>query len=105
MAKNTAHDEISAAIFSLCDFSWREVRLRAAPSFPAKKSTGQLQLEDTPRASERAGGFRYEDSALNYSPCRNRFILWSVKPNSGEGNEVLNGWCALYGIYPHGRRA
>lgn len=76
---NTAYDEISPSIFPLRDFDWREVQLRAAPSLPGPPRTpvagGQLG-DDAARVSGKAGGFRYGESALSYSSCRNRFILW-----------------------------
>ena len=73
---NTAYDEITHSIFSLGEFEWREVSLRAAPSLlPAKKSEGQLGGEAA-RTAGKAGGFRYNGSSLCCSLCRNRFILW-----------------------------
>ena len=74
---NTAYDEISPSIFPLRDFNWREVQLRAAPSLPGPpKNPGGQHGDDAARVSGRAGGFRYSGSALGYSSCRNRFILW-----------------------------
>ena len=73
---NTAYDEVSQSIFSMNDFSWREVKVRAAPSLPpAKKAAGQ-HGGDAVRNAGRAGGFSYSGSALGHSTCRNRFILW-----------------------------
>lgn len=73
--KSVGYSETAPSIFSLCDFSWREVKLRAAPSFPAKKKPAN-HLGEAARGSGKAGGFGYSGSALNSSSCRNRFILW-----------------------------
>ena len=71
------HCETASSTFSLCEFPWREVKLRAAPSFPGKKAPAdQLGGEGT-RGSGKAGGFGYSGSSLvSSSTCRNRFILW-----------------------------
>lgn len=69
------YNETASSISSLCDFNWREIRLRAVPSLPAKKSSEPTALGDN---SEKAGGYGYRGSSLNSSPCRNRSILWYV---------------------------
>ena len=68
---NIAYDEISSSLFSLTDFQWRVVQVRAVPSLqPAGKKSAEA------RSQGRAGGFSYGGSSLGCSTCRNRFILW-----------------------------
>lgn len=83
------YEETAASIFSLCEVSWREVRLRTGPSFPAKKFPGTFG--ESNGNSTKAGGFGYEESSHNASPCRNRVILWYDEDTC---------WCALYRVKP-----
>lgn len=73
--KRPGYAETASSLFSLGDFPWREVKLRAAPSFPSKKKAPDHRGEAS-RGAGKAGGFGYSNSALKSSPCRNRFILW-----------------------------
>lgn len=74
--KNTGYTETAASVFSLSDFPWREVKLQAAPSFPAKRTPPGCVETARGAASGKAGGFGYSESSLTSSLCRNRFILW-----------------------------